>query len=264
MLGRRQPARRPRERCRLSAQGAKRNGAVPSYPAAVLPLPGGGLGGRSAPPTGNPSRASPWGKGRHPPLGVPRTPARGRGAGGRLGNHRRSYTHGPTRRCEKSALGLSSLAGAPNELAGAGGEGTWGEMKRPKSVVWGVIFLWASLAIGLVVGIAGVTTGSIEARLAGIPNPVIFLIVVLGFVVAVISFLVSKISAGKNWARITLFALFAAGLPFLPSSGAIAIFQAGVGFVLLFVPVSNEWFRLMRVSRLAEDLRKIGDIHQGR
>lgn len=142
-------------------------------------------------------------------------------------------------------------------------KGIWCEMKRPPSIVWGVILLWLSLATGVAKGITTVSTTPAETVLAGITDPVVFVATVLAGVVALVSFLVSKISSGRNWARITLLVLLVIDLPFGPWSDALTISQIGmeiVGTVLLFVPTSNEWFRLMRASRLADDLQKLSGL----
>ncbi len=121
---------------------------------------------------------------------------------------------------------------------------------RPGEVTLAVRLLWISIAIGLLITglrVAGLVSGAslVVALLLGV--------VIFGFYL----FLVSRISAGRNWARIVFLVLFLIGLPFsIPTYlaelrksvlfGSISILIAVIQLVatyLLFTKNSNRWFR---------------------
>src|ERR671918_411507 len=80
-------------------------------------------------------------------------------------------------------------------------------MARPTEVVTAVRLIWITIAIGLI------TSGIRVAQLvSGVPL-IIALLLALAFF-GVFLFLVSKISAGRNWARIIFLVLVIIGLPF--------------------------------------------------
>jgi|SRR6185437_159743 len=121
---------------------------------------------------------------------------------------------------------------------------------RPKDTTLALQFLYASLAIGLIRAVFGLTQ-----RTSGAPLILAALIVMSVFALGF--FLVWKISAGSNWARIILLVLVLINLPFAVlgniselkrsvSSGAFSILIEAIlwiGTYLLFTKNSNLWFR---------------------
>jgi len=127
---------------------------------------------------------------------------------------------------------------------------TTGNLERPQTATRAVQLFYASLAIG---GIRAVF--DLTQRVSG----VYFLIalVLLALFLGIFFFVVSKVAAGRNWARILLLVLLLIGLPFaIPGyvlelkasilrgslSVLVAILQI-VGMILLFTKDSNGWFR---------------------
>jgi hypothetical protein len=122
--------------------------------------------------------------------------------------------------------------------------------QKPQHVGTAVNLLWASLAVGLVKMLMDFLNLSAAA-------PAAFTNFVLIFTFALIGFLIFKISAGKNWARITFLVLFIIGvLPTLPIVlgefsrspvvGALSVAQIGLqlyALLLLFTPPGRSWFR---------------------
>lgn len=121
---------------------------------------------------------------------------------------------------------------------------------RPKETTSAIQFLYASLAIGLIRAVFGLTQ-----RVSGAALILAALIVIAVFALGF--FLVWKISAGRNWARIILLALVLINLPFAVLgnvselkrsvlSGAFSILIEvilWIGTYLLFTRNSNLWFR---------------------
>ena len=121
---------------------------------------------------------------------------------------------------------------------------------RPKETTSAIQFLYASLAIGLIRAVFGLTP-----RVSGAALILAALIVIAVFALGF--FLVWKISAGRNWARIILLALVLINLPFAVLgnvselkrsvlSGAFSILIEvilWIGTYLLFTRNSNLWFR---------------------
>ena len=121
---------------------------------------------------------------------------------------------------------------------------------RPKETTSAIQFLYASLAIGLIRAVFGLTQ-----RVSGAALILAALIVIAVF--ALVFFLVWKISAGRNWARIILLVLVLINLPFAVLanvselkrsvlSGAFSILIEvilWIGTYLLFTKNSNLWFR---------------------
>ena len=128
--------------------------------------------------------------------------------------------------------------------------GTKDAIQKPQSVVIAVNLLWASLAVGLVKMLMDFSNLSSVA-------PAAFTNFVLIFVFSLIGFLVFKISAGRNWARITFLVMFVIGmLPTLPLMfdefsrapvvGALSVAQVGLqvyALFLLFTQQGSTWFR---------------------
>jgi hypothetical protein len=122
--------------------------------------------------------------------------------------------------------------------------------ERPRPVTRAVQLLVASLAIGLLKAIF-----HLAQRTSGATLVFALLIVIASF--GLLFFLVMKISAGRNWARIILLVLVLFGVPFtVPTyleevrrntlfgtlSIIISILQL-IGTYLLFTKQSNLWFR---------------------
>lgn len=122
--------------------------------------------------------------------------------------------------------------------------------ERPREVARAVQFLTSSLAIGLLNAIF-----HLAQRTSGAPMIFALLIVIAFF--GLLFFLVMKISAGRNWARIILLILVLFGIPFAISayleevrrnvlSGTLSIIVTIlqlIGTYFLFTRNSNLWFR---------------------
>jgi hypothetical protein len=121
---------------------------------------------------------------------------------------------------------------------------------RPVQTTRGVQLLYASLAIGLIRAIFGLTR-TVSGTTLILAALIVIAVFSLGF------FLIWRISAGRNLARILLLVLVLVGLPFAIrasvvelkqsiASGSlsmiIAVLQL-VGTYLLFTKNSNLWFR---------------------
>lgn len=122
--------------------------------------------------------------------------------------------------------------------------------QKPQAVVTAINLLWASLAVGLVVTLMDFSNLNAAA-------PAVFAYFVLIFTFALIVFLILKISAGRNWARITFLVMFIIHvLPSLPSMpgefsrsavvGALSVAYIGLqiyALFLLFTQPGSSWFR---------------------
>jgi hypothetical protein len=122
--------------------------------------------------------------------------------------------------------------------------------RKPRCVGIATNLLWASLFIGLVKSPMDEafmsTTASLGAKFVS-----------LAIVFGVVGFLVWKISARRNWARITFLVITVIGLvpwvPFLlnelsrsPVLGGLSVAIVGLqawAIFLLFSPSGNRWFR---------------------
>ena len=121
---------------------------------------------------------------------------------------------------------------------------------RPKETTSAIQLLYASLAIGLIRAVFGLTQRTSGAALI-LAALIVISVFALGF------FLIWKISAGRKWARILLLVLVLINLPFAVLaniselkrsvlSGALSILIEGIlwiGTYLLFTKNSNLWFR---------------------
>jgi len=121
---------------------------------------------------------------------------------------------------------------------------------RPTQTTRGVQLLFVSLAVGLSRAIFGLTQ-----RVSGAALILAALIVIAVF--CLVFFLIWKISARRNWARIILLVLVLVNLPFAVmanvgelkqsiSSGVLSILIEvilWIGTYLLFTRNSNLWFR---------------------
>lgn len=124
---------------------------------------------------------------------------------------------------------------------------------RPKIVTTAIRILALSIAIGLLMSLVRVAQ-----QISGAPLILAILIVVAFF--GVLMFLVSRIWAGQNWARIVFLILVLIGIPFaIPNyiaelrknvlSGSVSMLIVVLqllGTYLLFTKNSNTWFRARR------------------
>jgi hypothetical protein len=121
---------------------------------------------------------------------------------------------------------------------------------RPKVITTAIRILTLSIAIGLLMSLVRVAQ-----QVSGAPLILAILIVLAFF--GVFLFLVSRIWAGRNWARIVFLILVLIGLPFaIPNyiaelrknvlSGSVSmliVILQLLGTYLLFTKNSNTWFR---------------------
>ena len=121
---------------------------------------------------------------------------------------------------------------------------------RPKVITTAIRILTLSIAIGLLMSLVRVAQ-----QVSGAPLIWAILIVLAFF--GVFLFLVSRIWAGRNWARIVFLILVLIGLPFaIPNyiaelrknvlSGSVSmliVILQLLGTYLLFTKNSNTWFR---------------------
>ena len=128
-------------------------------------------------------------------------------------------------------------------------------MEKPKSVSLAVNLSWASLVLGVVKII-------VDSNGPTHQSPLIFVAFVLIITSALIVFLIFKISAGKNWARITLLVFFLLGMvpeifivltEFARSAivGIISVAQVLLqvyALFLLFTKPGSEWFRKNKMT----------------
>jgi hypothetical protein len=121
---------------------------------------------------------------------------------------------------------------------------------KPMSIARAIALLWLSIGLGLVkipLDLAHLRTlASIE-----------FTVIVIVLTMAVIAFLILKISRGRNWARITFLVLFVIGvLPAVPLVhaefsrsiilGMVSTLQIGFqvyALFLVFTKPGSSWFR---------------------
>ena len=128
-------------------------------------------------------------------------------------------------------------------------------IEKPSQVRNAVRLLLASLAVGILRTAIGVPSG------AG--SIVTFVVLVATITIAIVGFLVIKISGGRNWARIAYVVLFLLGLPYsiivlaqefaanalVGLVSVIQILLQSIAIVLLFRRASNAWFRSGRGVR---------------
>jgi hypothetical protein len=121
---------------------------------------------------------------------------------------------------------------------------------RPKVITTAIRILTLSIAIGLLMSLVRVAQ-----QVSGAPLILAILIVLAFF--GVFLFLVSRIWAGRNWARIVFLILVLIGLPFaIPNyiaelrknvlSGSVSMLIVVLqllGTYLLFTKNSNTWFK---------------------
>ena len=121
---------------------------------------------------------------------------------------------------------------------------------RPREVAMAIRLILLSLALGLLV-----SATQAAQRVSGVPLVLTLVIVVVFY--GVLALFVSRISAGRNWARIIFLVLVVIGLPFavptyigqlrqnllLGVVGIVILILQVVGTYLLFTKNSNAWFR---------------------
>ncbi|HKQ30869.1 MAG TPA: hypothetical protein VJS66_06255 [Burkholderiales bacterium] len=126
---------------------------------------------------------------------------------------------------------------------------------RPASVAGAVKLLYATLGVGILRGV-------LEFQAVADSAPMGFVLTVWALTMGAMLMLFYHIGAGRNWARITLLALFVLGLPFAiqpllqslasqPVFGALGVVQMAAqitALALLFRPESNAWFRKPKKS----------------
>lgn len=123
-------------------------------------------------------------------------------------------------------------------------------MDKPEQVSRAVMLFWISLGLGV---ISTAFQWEYLTSLAGVG----FALYVQAFTVAIYSWLIYKISRGRNWARITFLVLLLIGIiPFLsqlpllfarsPAAGVIAFGQSALqiwALYLVFSEPGRRWFR---------------------
>ena|SRR4026208_1528014 len=123
-------------------------------------------------------------------------------------------------------------------------------LSRPKETTLAIQFLYASLALGLIRAVFGLTQRTSGAALI-LAALIVISFFALGF------FVVWKISTGRNWARILLLILVLINLPFAVLANISELKQSvlsgtfsilielilWVGAYLLFTRNSSLWFR---------------------
>jgi len=123
-------------------------------------------------------------------------------------------------------------------------------MDKPRNIVIAVNLLWATLLVGLLNGL-GFGCRTLHPSLVSV-----FMVTVVIGTAAVIALLVFKISCRRNWARLTITALFLIGVPAcfrislsellcFPILGVVMIMNIaaqGCAIYLLFTKSGNAWF----------------------
>ena len=128
---------------------------------------------------------------------------------------------------------------------------------RPRRVTLGVVLLWISLGIECLLGFQ-IVPGILEELGDQLDTYILGIVVVATVVIyGVGAWLILMTALRRNWARIIYLVLYLLGTPsFLMSIGAafeeslpVAIGSTAsnalqvVALVMLFLPVSNAWFR---------------------
>ncbi len=127
--------------------------------------------------------------------------------------------------------------------------------ERPRQVSTALRLLWTSLGLGLV-------TSALDWSYVGAVASAGFTVAVLLVVLGLTAFLIVKMGAGRNWARITFLVLFLAGAaPYVPNliamygrsllTGTVSLLQLVLQIValyLLFTRPGADWFRRTRVA----------------
>ena len=130
-------------------------------------------------------------------------------------------------------------------------------MERPKSIILAVNLLWLTLAIAPIKLLFGLSNTPQHVSIA-------FVLLILALTIAILVWINFKISAGKNWARITLLVFFVIGMvPVtfqLPAefnrsavNGMLALLQIGLqgtSLYLMFSSPGKDWFTNNRAKKI--------------
>ena len=122
-------------------------------------------------------------------------------------------------------------------------------VKKPQPVTTAVKLLWTSFALGLIK-----LPMDLSSLNSAAPTPYVYFVMFFTFIV--IGYLIYRISAGENWARITFLAMLIIGLlPSLPQisgefsraplSATLLLTQIGLqayALILLFTQPGSGWF----------------------
>ncbi len=143
-------------------------------------------------------------------------------------------------------------------------------LEKPKNVILAIQLLWATIAVA-VLSMALDWNQTLEKlndqithQFPGFPiKPELFIILIWGFTLAILIWLIIKITSGRNWARILYLIMTVIGLPFsIPelvdkfNTSMLTFFLAFLTTilsvaicVLLFMPSSNAWFKELKAQR---------------
>ncbi len=122
--------------------------------------------------------------------------------------------------------------------------------QKPKPVAVAVTLLWVSYAMGLARGLMDFSALTAVASLA-------YVAFVMFFTFALIAYLIFRIAAGENWARIGFLVMLILGLiptlpqiikewPGAPFAAILTVLQLAIqayALFLLFTSPGNSWFR---------------------
>jgi len=128
----------------------------------------------------------------------------------------------------------------------------------PRSVIYAVWMLWASLALSIVellltAGSTSLKSGTITVDLAG----TLFVVVVMALLMGAYALVVHKVRGGRNWARITILIFTALGIlesltshhsaPLIPFMlDLVATVLNVIALALVFRPQVSPWFNRAR------------------
>ena len=121
--------------------------------------------------------------------------------------------------------------------------------QKPKPVAVAVTLLWVSYAMGLA---RGLMDFSALTAVASLP----YVMFVMFFTFVLIAYLIYRIAAGENWARIAFLVMLILGLiptlpqlikewstaPFAAILSALQLAIQAYALFLLFTPPGNSWF----------------------
>lgn len=124
------------------------------------------------------------------------------------------------------------------------------ERSKPQPVTTAVNLVWGSMVLGL---LSMMFSPFLNLK----AQALVFAFVGLAVTVAIIAFLLRKISAGKNWARVTYLVFFVLGTPttvlslptvlsVAPIYGMLTLIGVGLqgyALYLLFTQPGGAWFR---------------------
>jgi CDP-diglyceride synthetase len=127
---------------------------------------------------------------------------------------------------------------------------TESQIQKPKDIYWAISIFFTSIVVGLTA--IYFNNRENDSSVTKIISPIIF--------VSLIGFILYKIFAGKNWARITLLVLMVLGLLALPYaliiyfqsshlSFSLVIFQvilACAAMIILYERRCDDWFEMKK------------------